>query len=171
MSKTDVQNKDNEQMEEESLEDEEDVMDQYMERAGHNDETAPKFLELKALRHDDFIKGVKKYLGEPNNKQLEVYVKNFKKNMVLGFIKKAEKEIADGKSTKTRGGMFMKLCKEFAYKTNADEPLSVRVREIFKKINKNRNTVKSKKRKAKKREELQNNIVNKMRALNVATLQ
>ena len=107
------------------------------------------------------------YLGEPNNKQMEVYIKNFKKNMVLGFISKSEKEIKEGTSSKTKGGLFMSHCKQFAFKTHYDEPMCVKIHDILKRMNKNRNTIKSKKRKAKKRDLIEMAMVQKIKDLNI----
>ena len=108
--------------------------------------------EIKSLKNQEFIAAVKEYLNEPNNKQLEVYVKHLKKNILLGFLGKADKAHTEGTVTKSRGGLFFSYCKEFVNKTNRDEEICVRIRDLLKKLNKNRNVVKSKKRKQKKRE-------------------
>ena len=140
-------------------------MDNYMDRVGA--ESDIKIIDIKKLRNDDFLQAVKTFLREPNNKILDIYVKNLKKNMILGFLVKGEKMLTDGTSTRTKGGQFMALCKEFVYKTNKDEPISEKIRTILKKTNKNRNIIKSKKRKARKREQMQNMVVEKMRNLTV----
>ena|SRR3990167_1556507 len=143
----------------------EEDMDNYMDRVG--DDSNLKISDIKKLRNDDFLQAVKTFLKEPRNKILEVYVRNLKKNMVLGFLVKTEKMLADGTSTRTKGGQFLNLCKEFAFKSNRDEPLSEKIRTILKKTNKNRNIIKSKKRKARKREQMHGMVVDKIRNLTI----
>src|SRR3990167_8799099 len=99
----------------------EEDMDNYMDRVG--DDSNLKISDIKKLRNDDFLQAVKTFLKEPRNKILEVYVRNLKKNMVLGFLVKTEKILADGPSPRTKEGKFLTLCKEFAFKRNRDEPL------------------------------------------------
>ena len=152
---------------EDDVSNEEEMMDQYMDRTGQQPTSSLTFLELRKLRNREFIDSVKAYLGEPNNKQLEVYVANFKKNMVLGFIKKTEKDLSEGLSTRTKGGHFMHLCKEFAFKTHKDDDVSAKVRDILKRINKGRNAAKSKRRKQRKRDMQTHMVVEGLRNLRV----
>ena len=144
-------------------------MDAYMDRAGQGESQGITIKDLKQLRNTEFIISVKDYLGEPNNKQLEIYVKHLKKNMILGFLNKADKDIREGKSTKSKGGLFMQLVKEFVFKTNKDEDMCVKIRDIIKKVNKNRNAEKSRRRKQKRKEQLYGNVVKGMKQLKVDT--
>ena len=149
------------------LSNEEELMDKFMERTGQQQTSNMTFLDLRKLRNREFIDSVKAYLGEPNNKQLEVYVANFKKNMVLGFVKKTEKELSEGLSTRTKGGHFMHLCKDFAFKTHKDDDVCVKVRDIFKRLNKGRNAAKSKRRKLRKQDMRTHMVVEGLRHLKV----
>ena len=155
-------------MDDESLSNEEEIMDEYMDKAEkENDTNGITFADLRKLRHQDFVQSVKEYLKETNNKQIEIYITNLKKNIVLGFIKRTEKEMKEGTITRSKGGQFIKNCKEFVFETHQDDKMCIKIREILKKINKKRNVEKSKKRKQRKKDLKFGMVVSGLREMDV----
>ena len=150
------------------MSEEEAMMDNYMSRAGKGDNANLTFKEIKQLRNQEFVQAVKDFLHEPQNKQLDIYLKNLKKNIILGFMCKAEKEVLESITEKSKGGRFLQLAREFVSKTHKDEEFCVKIRDILKKTNKNRNKEKSRKRKMRKRDQQFGNTVDKIRDMQVA---